>query len=423
MDFWTTIGVILMGIITLRFVFQLGKGLPILELMLFIAAAQWIIGPLIAYNTPNLHYKYYMYVDQQRYMSYVVPAFGVFALAVLIGLRSVKYSTIPIEKLKQFKDYGLAIFLIGVFFDFIASSLPGSLAFFAFIISNFKFAGAIILFFSEDKRLKQIFYASLVFLLFRSIQSAMFHDLILWIVFFFMFWALKFKPSRQKIIAIVVLGALSITTLQTIKSAYRLEVWNGYSGNRIQLFAGLLADAVLLSGADDKQLDGEHNNVRLNQGWIISAILDEIPSKQPFFEGETVKDALISSVLPRFLSPNKKIAGGQENFRKFTGLELGEATSMGISIVGEAYGNYNRIGGILFMGIWGYFLAMYWRFLFSAVQKNILLLAFLPLVFLQVVKAETELVVVLNHLIKATIVISLFFWAAKAFLNWNLKDD
>lgn len=423
MDFWTTIGVILMGIITLRFVFQLGKGLPILELMLFIAAAQWIIGPLIAYNTPNLHYKYYMYVDQQRYMSYVVPAFGVFALAVLIGLRSVKYSTIPIEKLKQFKDYGLAIFLIGVFFDFIASSLPGSLAFFAFIISNFKFAGAIILFFSEDKRLKQIFYASLVFLLFRSIQSAMFHDLILWIVFFFMFWALKFKPSRQKIIAIVVLGALSITTLQTIKSAYRLEVWNGYSGNRIQLFAGLLADAVLLSGADDNQLDGEHNNVRLNQGWIISAILDEIPSKQPFFEGETVKDALISSVLPRFLSPNKKIAGGQENFRKFTGLELGEATSMGISIVGEAYGNYNRIGGILFMGIWGYFLAMYWRFLFSAVQKNILLLAFLPLVFLQVVKAETELVVVLNHLIKATIVISLFFWAAKAFLNWNLKDD
>jgi hypothetical protein len=44
-------------------------------------------------------------------------------------------------------------------------------------------------------------------------------------------------------------------------------------------------------------------------------------------------------------------------------------------------------------------------------------------VFLQVIKAETELVVVLNHLIKATIVVYLFFWAAKAFLNWNLKDD
>ena len=52
MDFWTTIGVILTGLIALRFISQLGKSLPILELMLFIAAAQWIIGPLIEYNAP-----------------------------------------------------------------------------------------------------------------------------------------------------------------------------------------------------------------------------------------------------------------------------------------------------------------------------------------------------------------------------------
>ena len=96
---------------------------------------------------------------------------------------------------------------------------------------------------------------------------------------------------------------------------------------------------------------------------------------------------------------------------------------MGISILGEAYGNFNRFGGIIFMGIWGYFLAMYWRFLFKGLHNNVLLLAFLPIVFLQVIKAETELVVVLNHLIKATIVVYLFFWAAKALLNWNFKDD
>ena len=50
MDLWTTTGVILSGLIALRFISQLGKSLPILELMLFIAAAQWIIGPLIEYN-------------------------------------------------------------------------------------------------------------------------------------------------------------------------------------------------------------------------------------------------------------------------------------------------------------------------------------------------------------------------------------
>lgn len=195
---WTIIGVIITGIIALRFISQLGKSLPILELMLFIAAAQWIIGPLIEYSAPSLHYKYFMYVDKQRYMSYVVPAFGAFALAVLLGIRSLKDSTIPLDRLKYFKDYGVTIFLIGVFFDLIGSSLPPSLAFFAFIISNFKFAGAIILFFSDDQRLKPIFYASLVFLLFRAIQSTMFHDFILWTAFFYMFWALQFKPSRQK---------------------------------------------------------------------------------------------------------------------------------------------------------------------------------------------------------------------------------
>ena len=130
MDFWTTIGVILTGLITLRFISQLGKSLPILELMLFIAAAQWVIGPLIEYNTPISHYKYFMYVDQQRYMSYVVPAFGAFSLAVLLGIRSLKDSTTPIDRLKHFKDYGVTIFLIGVFFDLIGSSLPGSLSFF-----------------------------------------------------------------------------------------------------------------------------------------------------------------------------------------------------------------------------------------------------------------------------------------------------
>ena len=158
MDFWTSIGVILTGLIAFRFISQLGKSLPILEFMLLIAAAQWIIGPLIEYNAPSLHYKYFMYVEQERYMSYVVPAFGVFALAVLVGLRSLKDSTTPIDRLKQFKDYGLTIFGIGMAFDLVASSLPGSLAFFAAIVANFKFIGAIILFFSDDPRLKKLFY-------------------------------------------------------------------------------------------------------------------------------------------------------------------------------------------------------------------------------------------------------------------------
>jgi hypothetical protein len=419
MDFWSLIGLLAVGVIGTKFVLQLGKSLPVLELMLLLAGLQWIIGPLIEYNAPSFHYRYYMYVEQQRYMSFVVPAFTVFAGAVLIGKRSIKQAHFSIERLQQFKDYGLTIFVIGVAFDLVASSLPGSLAFFAAIVANFKFIGAIILFFSNDPRLKKLFYGMLVYLFLRALQAAMFHDLVLWSVFFYMFWALKFKPSIKLISLTLIVGALSLTTLQTIKMAYRLQVWSGFSGNKLELFVGLVADAVFTNGTNTDELTGELNNVRLNQGWIISAIMDEIPRRTGFLEGETITEAIGASLLPRFLNPDKKKAGGQDNFRTFTGLSLGDNTSMGISIIGEAYGNYNRSGGILFMGVWGFFLAFFWRFLYKKVQQNLLVLAFLPLIFLQVVKAETELVVVLNHLIKASIVVFGFLWAAKRFLNWD----
>ncbi|MDB9782709.1 hypothetical protein OAB88_06365 [Winogradskyella sp.] len=422
MDFWTGIGILVVGLIGLRFITQLGKSMPILELMLFIAAAQWILGPLIEYNAPSFHYKYYMYVEQERYMGFVVPAFTVFAGAVLVGMRSIGQTHFSIERLQQFKDYGLTIFGIGVAFDLVASILPGSLAFFAAIVANFKFVGAIILFFSHDPRLKKLFYVMLVYLFLRALQAAMFHDLVLWSVFFYMFWALKFKPSMKLISLTLLVGALSLTTLQTIKMAYRLQVWNGFSGNKLELFVGLVADAVFTNGTNTNELTGELNNVRLNQGWIISAIMDEIPRRTAFLEGETITEAIGASLLPRFLNPNKKSAGGQDNFRTFTGLSLGDNTSMGISVIGEAYGNYKEFGGTIFMGFWGLFLALFWRFLYKKVQQNLLVLAFLPLIFLQVVKAETELVVVLNHLIKASIVVFGFLWAAKRFLNWDFTD-
>lgn len=410
----------------MRFVNKLGQSVPILELMLLIAGLQWIIGPLIEYNFPTYHYKYYMYVAESEYMGYVVPAYAFFVFGVLIGLKHSSKFNIPVVDLKKYKKYGVWIFLIGVFFDLISGRLPGTLGFFAFIVANFKFAGAIILFFSEDSRLKKIFYFSLVYLFLRAVQAAMFHDLVLWSVFFYMFWALKNKPSRKQVLITIAAGLFALSTLQTIKAAYRSQVWEGYQGNRLELFVSLFVEAVFFEESEstntNRNLRGDENNVRLNQGWIISAILDEIPQRVDYFEGKTITEAITASIFPRFLNPDKKKAGGRDNFMKFTGLSLGENTSMGISIVGEAYGNFKVYGGILFMGVWGFLLTLYWNFLMSRTNSKIVLLAFLPIIFLQVVKAETELVVVLNHLVKASIVVFLFFWGAKHVLKWKLSD-
>ena len=423
MDIWTIIGLLALIIVAFTFLQQIGKSIPILELMLFIAGAQWILGPTIEYAAPSLHYKYYMYVPQDEYMSYVVPAYVLFSAAVLFIIRPYKNIKMPIENLGQYEQYGLTIFLIGVFFDIIGGSLPGTLGFFAFIISNFKFAGAILLYFSDRKMLRRVFYGALVYLFISSLRKALFHDLILWSVFFYMFWAIKYRPSLKTVMLTFVAGVLSLTTLQTIKAAYRTKIWNGYSGNKLELFAGLFIDAVFLSGNNANELDGELNNVRLNQGWIISAIMDEIPMRQEFLNGETIADAIVATLVPRVFVADKKEAGGRENFRKFTGLRIEENTSMGISIIGEAYGNFKIFGGILFMGIWGLIIAKIWIYLLARCFKNPLLLAFIPLIFLQVIKAETELVVVLNHLVKSAIVVFGFFWATRQFLNWEIARE
>lgn len=421
MEFWSYIGIITVSYVAYKFVMRLGKGLPVLELMLLIAGLQWIVGAIIEYRSPSMHWKYYMYVDQSTYMGFVVPAYALFSIVVLYVIRKSVTIEVELERLKNYSNYGVIIFAIGVLFDVFGGVLPGGLRFLGFILSNFKFVGAIILFYSENKKLKKIFYISILYLLVTSIFRALFHDFLLWSVFFYMFYALKNKPSTAKVLMTIVAGGLLAVTLQTVKSTFRSEVWNNYSGNKLELFMGLMVDSFFVDNTEFGQVEeGVETNVRLNQGWIISAVMDNIPNNQEYLDGATISDAVFASFLPRVLNPSKTQAGGRENFRIFTGLEILEA-SMGISIVGEAYGNFARFGGIIFMAVWGFFLGKIWLFLWRKIRYNIIFIAFIPLIFLQVIKAETELVVVLNHLIKSMFVVFVFIWFAKKYMNWSFE--
>ena len=63
MGIWTLLGILAVTLVAVKFIRALGKRVPILELMLLIAGLQWIVGPIIEYGSPSLHYKYYMYVE------------------------------------------------------------------------------------------------------------------------------------------------------------------------------------------------------------------------------------------------------------------------------------------------------------------------------------------------------------------------
>lgn len=182
-----------------------------------------------------------------------------------------------------------------------------------------------------------------------------------------------------------------------------------FSGSKTVLFLSLTLNEWITGGIFMPN-DDIGVNVRLNQGWIISAIMQNVPDYEPYAEGETIYEAITSSLLPRVLAPWKKSAGGRENFRRFTGLPIADETSMGISMAGEGYGNYGKWGGILFMFIWGLFVGWFWHLLTWLSQYYPTLLLWTPILFLQVIKAETEFGVVLNYLIKSGFLLAGVVW-------------
>jgi hypothetical protein len=418
---WTIIGLIAVIFILFVFLDKLGKTIPLLEFMLLISGLQWIVGPIIEYNTPYEHYKYYMYVPENEYMQVVVPAFLVYAGILLFAAKQYPLSIKNIENLGRFAPYGVIFLSIGVIAQIAGSFVPGTLKFFMVILSNFKYIGAIILFFSDKPGHKNFFYGALVLLIVTSLQSGFFHDLILWSVFFFFYWAIKIKPTFAAKLAVIGVGLLMITIIQGVKMQFRDAIQGGYDGNKLELFVSIFLDQYE-GGYYDESENIQGFNSRLNQGWIISAVIKHVPIAEDYANGETVREAIAASILPRFLNPDKKEAGGRENFMRFSGLLIGDNTSMGISVIGEFYANYGD-SAYLAMAVWALFLLLTWRFLYKRQESIPFIIFFVPLLFLQVVKAETELVVVLNHLVKSAMVLFGFLYFTKRYLKWSIYNE
>ncbi|MCU4165559.1 hypothetical protein [Carboxylicivirga caseinilyticus] len=419
---WTAIGLGLALFYTLKVIDRMGQRIPIVDLMTAMAALQWIVGPAIDYYNEAYHYKYHMYVEEMVYMSFVVPAIIVFRIGTLMFKDHSSLEDIGNRVSILLGDYPKLPYyfiVIGLLIPYFSGFLPASLSFVFFLLANIKYIGVIYLLFSGKPNRWPIFWATMAFTAVVSIAAGMFHDLLLWAMLSFTFVARELKLTFINKLGVAVLGIFFAVTIQSVKAQYREMVWKqGYSGNKVALFLGLAtsqwSDGSILTPSTEEDM-----NVRLNQGWIISAVMKNTNEKESFAGGATIWEGIESSLLPRFLAPNKKKAGGREHFRLFTGLEIDDNTSMGISIVGEGYANYGYWGGIFFMFFWGVFISWFWKKLEDWSSFYPTLLIWSPILFLQVVKAETEFAVVLNHLIKASVLVFGLLWFIKR--QWGIR--
>jgi hypothetical protein len=139
--------------------------------------------------------------------------------------------------------------------------------------------------------------------------------------------------------------------------------------------------------------------VRMNQGWLVAITMNEVPKKYPFANGETVWQSVAATVVPRILWPDKPEVGGKANLKRFWGFNI-KGYSMNIGTLGEAYGNFDRTGGIIFMFFYGLFFNIVLSGILKIAERRPTIVLWLPFLFFYAIGIETDLLTTMGWLIK-----------------------
>ncbi|MEO7766997.1 MAG: hypothetical protein ABIS01_06205 [Ferruginibacter sp.] len=145
--------------------------------------------------------------------------------------------------------------------------------------------------------------------------------------------------------------------------------------------------------------------MRINQGFIVTNIMYNVPNRLPYSNGQEMYQVFESAILPRIFAPNKLKAGDKTLFMKYSGLQIREGTSMALSSLGDAYVNFGVVGGSIFM----LFLGLLYSFVLTIFYKRShtypVLILFTPLVFYYPIRPDCELQTILGHLFKSCFLI------------------
>jgi hypothetical protein len=383
------------------------------------------IGPTLAYNGLDKYQRGFlkMQIPEDQYFLYVIPAVICFIVGLHIRAGMLEGEVVDQEKIKRFvkENPKLPFVFIGIGFvsSFVSGLFGAELGFVFTLLACFKFIGTFLFILSGTKL--RPFFLFLVYgsVIASSLGSAMFHDLLTWLIFLGAVFALKYKPSVQ-VKGIFTFGFIILALMiQLIKGDYREATWKeGEQGGIETLQKTMDASQEKNTFINEEKLGA--SNVRINQGFIITNIMANIPARMPFAKGEELAQILEAAIMPRILAPNKLNAGDREFFMKWSGMRIAAGTSMGLSSVGDAYINFGMVGGSIFMLLYGMFFSEVLK-AFNHFGKSFpVLILFTSLVFYYPIRPDCELQTILGHLIKSCFLIFVMIqiWKYKFKVNY-----
>ena len=420
----TSLAFAITSTIGIRLFFNSNMSFMFREWALFLYSSNYLLSPAITYQIDQEKVHYPMKITSENYFILAIPGFILFMIGMFFfknrlfkpQFNEVKQATLINEK------YLLEASLIGIFLRVFSEIFPGELGFFIYLISMIRFVGAFSLFALNNKKYTYLAVLVLFIEIYFGFRSGMYHDAIMWLIFFLLFFLYTKKPSfKIKIVGLVSIVFL-ILFIQAIKFSYREQVWKN---GKIANFETI--SEVGYQKANTESLIGEENLLstlnRGNQAWIFASTVDRMDRFKDFQGLNNVNKYIEAALFPRFLAPNKLTSGNKEIFNQFSGHTINDSTSMGLGIFADGYIAYGAWGVYIF----GFVLGLIFSLTFRLVERWTKISPFYVLLLLPMlnyaVRPDCELQTTINHLAKSIVVFGTLVYFTKKRFTLESTDN
>ncbi|CAN5690196.1 hypothetical protein BH11BAC3_BH11BAC3_39520 [soil metagenome] len=385
---------------------SIGNVIPVRYLLGAFMCVQFFIGPTLAYNGLDeyQYYHYKMQIPEADYFTYAIPAVMSFIIGLHIIAGKLNGEIVDEDQIYLFvqKHSQLPYYFIGIGFvsSFIAAFFSSELAFVFYLLAGFKFIGLFLLVLGSNELKILPLVVVISSIVASSLGDGMFHDLLTWLIFIGSVFAIKYKFGFNLKLAACSIFVFLAVTIQMLKGAYR----SSGDDRGIETFSKLYE-----AQNEDKGIFSFEKlapaTVRINQGFIITNIMKNVPAVEPFSDGKEMYQIFEAGILPRIIAPDKLQAGDRTIFMKYSGLRIRAGTSMGLSSIGDAYLNFGITGGCIFMFMLGLLYSGILHVFYKQSIKYPLLILFTPLAFYYPIRPDCELQTILGHLFKSCFLI------------------
>ena len=204
-------------------------------------------------------------------------------------------------------------------------------------------------------RLGIVIIFSLLFPLFTVINSGFLSKGVTFTVIVLIFTYRLWVPKWQFLVITIITLYLGFGFYQTYRrerDELREVIWGGYSlSERLDTFKPILTEYEFFNPFNSTHISNIDDRLNLNN--LTGLVVENFKQRHEFEKGNTFKN-IIYAVVPRLIWKNKPYyAGSDELVTKYTGVEFGKNTSVGMGYVMELYINYGSLavlGGFFFLG-------------------------------------------------------------------------